>query len=155
MLLRCKRDHRPIGAFFADLDNFKTVNDSLGHNAGDELLKAVAVRLAGVLRESDTVGRLGGDEFVILAEGLSLAAGPGMVAERLRDTLREPFRLPGFEETPISVSTTIGIATGDRESAHDLLRDADIALYRGKALGKNCYVLFEPGMKSAAINTTS
>jgi diguanylate cyclase (GGDEF)-like protein/PAS domain S-box-containing protein len=154
MLLRCKRDHRPVGAFFADLDNFKTVNDSLGHNAGDELLKAVAVRLGGVLRESDTVGRLGGDEFVVLAEGLSLAAGPGMVAERLRDTLREPFLLRGFEETPVSVSTTIGIATGDRESAHDLLRDADIALYRGKSLGKNCYVLFQAGMKSAAMTTT-
>lgn len=140
-----------MAALFADLDDFKDVNDSLGHIAGDELLKAVAVRLTGVLRESDTVGRLGGDEFVILTEGRSLADGAEVAAERIRLMLQRPFRLPGFEEIPISVSTTIGVATGIRDSALDLLRDADIALYRGKALGKNCYVLFDPLMTPVAV----
>ena len=88
---------------------------------------------------------------MILTEGRSLAEGPEVAAERIRLMLQRPFRLPGFAEIPISVSTTIGIATGIRDSALDLLRDADIALYRGKALGKNCYVLFDPQMKSAAM----
>jgi len=119
---------------------------------GDRLLKAVAVRFAGVLRSSDTVGRLGGDEFVVLAEGVSLAAGPELVAERLQDVLREPFCLEGLTGVPMSISSSIGIAEGERDTAGELLRDADIALYRAKASGKGSVALFQPEMQSAVLD---
>jgi diguanylate cyclase (GGDEF)-like protein/PAS domain S-box-containing protein len=151
MLVRSRRARDPIAAYFIDLDNFKDANDSLGHEAGDKLLQAVAGRFASMLRASDTVGRLGGDEFVILAEGISLAAGPEMVAERIREVLRKPFHIQGFEGIPITVTASIGIATGDRPSAQELLRDADIALYRSKAAGRDQSVLFEPAMQYAAL----
>src|ERR1700683_2759786 len=88
MLGRSRRHKTPVAALFVDLDNFKGINDSLGHAAGDELLRAVAARLQRVVRDSDALGRLGGDEFVVLAEDLSLAAGPELIAERLLDTLK-------------------------------------------------------------------
>ena len=152
MLARSRRSCDPVAAYFIDLDNFKDANDSLGHEAGDKLLRAVAARFAAILRASDTVGRLGGDEFVILAEGGSLAAGPRMVAERIREVLRKPFQIEGYEGLPITVTASIGIATGDRSSAQELLRDADIALYRAKAEGRDTSVLFEPAMQSAAVD---
>jgi diguanylate cyclase (GGDEF)-like protein/PAS domain S-box-containing protein len=152
MLARSRRTFAPVSAFFIDLDNFKDANDSLGHEAGDYLLRSVADRFAGLLRASDTVGRLGGDEFVILAEGLSMAGGPEVVADRVREVLRPPFLVEGFEGIPITITASIGIAIGDRPSAQELLRDADIALYRAKAAGKDGWVLFEPAMQSAAID---
>jgi diguanylate cyclase (GGDEF)-like protein/PAS domain S-box-containing protein len=152
MLVRCRRACEPVAALFIDLDNFKDANDSLGHEAGDHLLQGVAHRISAMLRAGDTVGRLGGDEFVILTEGASLAAGPLLVADRIREVLREPFRIPGFEDLPVTVSASIGIATGDRPTAQDLLRDADTALYRAKATGRDCYALFEPAMQSAALD---
>ncbi len=150
MLVRSRRTCDPVAAYFIDLDNFKDANDSLGHEAGDKLLQAVAGRLVAMLRASDTVGRLGGDEFVILAEGVSLASGSTLVAERIREVLRNPFCIEGYEGLPITVTASIGIASGDRPSAQELLRDADIALYRAKAAGRGCSVLFEPAMQSAA-----
>jgi diguanylate cyclase (GGDEF)-like protein/PAS domain S-box-containing protein len=152
MLLRARRDQGSVALCFIDLDNFKDTNDSLGHAAGDKLLCAVAARLSGMLRGGDTVGRLGGDEFVILTEGASLADGPLLVAERIRAALHEPFSLDGYEGLPITVTASVGIATGDRHSAQELLRDADVALYRAKAVGKDCSVLFEPEMQSAAVD---
>ena len=152
MLVRSRRTLEPVAAYFIDLDNFKDANDSLGHEAGDNLLQAVAGRFAAILRASDTVGRLGGDEFVILAEGASLAAGPQMVAERIREILAEPFEVVGYEGLPITVTASIGIATGDRPSAQELLLDADIALYRAKAGGRGISVVFEPAMQSAAVD---
>jgi diguanylate cyclase (GGDEF)-like protein len=138
-----------VAALFIDLDGFKDVNDTFGHAMGDRLLKAVAARFAGTLRESDTVARLGGDEFVVVAEGISLAAGPELVAERLLDVLAEPFHLDDDAETSVSISASIGIAVGLRESAEDLLRDADIALYAAKEAGKNRFVIFEAEMQTA------
>ena len=149
MINRARRSFDPIAAFFIDLDNFKDANDSLGHEAGDRLLQAVGRRFESILRASDTVGRLGGDEFVILAEGLTLAEGPQPVAERIREVLRKPFSIEGFEGIQISVTASIGIAMGDRSSAQELLRDADIALYRCKAAGRDRSVLFEPAMQTA------
>jgi diguanylate cyclase (GGDEF)-like protein len=149
MLARARRHHFPTAALFIDLDGFKDVNDSLGHSAGDLLLQAVAVRLATVLRDSDSIGRLGGDEFVVLVEGSTLDAGPELVSERILDVLREPFALAGYLDTPITVTASIGIAAGDRDSAGELLRDADIALYRAKAAGKNRSVVFVPEMRDA------
>ena len=150
MLERSRRDGLPVAAFVVDLDNFKDTNDSLGHDAGDRLIQAVASRLVGLLRSSDTVGRLGGDEFVILAEGISLADGPKSIAERIRQVLRPPFYIEGFERLPITVSASIGIAIGDRQSAQELLRDADIALYRAKGSGRDQAVIFQAAMHVAA-----
>jgi EAL domain-containing protein (putative c-di-GMP-specific phosphodiesterase class I) len=108
----------------------------------------VASRLASALRESDTLGRLGGDEFLVLVDGASLDDGPEVVAQRLLDVLREPFRLEGGNGVPLSVSASIGIATGDRASAEDLLRDADVALYAAKAAGRNRYAAFQLEMQT-------
>jgi diguanylate cyclase (GGDEF)-like protein/PAS domain S-box-containing protein len=152
MLARSRREHQPVAALFIDLDNFKDINDTLGHEVGDKILQAVADRFSRVLRANDTVGRLGGDEFVVLAEGVSLAAGPELVAERLNDVLREPFRIRGYEGAPLTISASIGIAAGDRPSAQELLREADIALYRAKAAGKNCWALFVPEMESEVLD---
>ncbi len=147
MLARARREHSAVAALFIDVDNFKDINDTLGHPVGDTLLRAVATRLSTALRESDTVGRLGGDEFVVLVEGASLYAGPEVVAQRLLDVLREPFDL-GDDVRPYLVTASIGIASGERSSADDMLRDADVALYRAKAAGKGCYVLFQPEMQT-------
>jgi diguanylate cyclase (GGDEF)-like protein len=146
-LTRARLDREPVAALFVDLDNFKAINDSLGHGAGDELLCLVASRLEGVIRETDALGRLGGDEFVVVADGLSLAAGPELVAERLLEAFNEPFVLRSTEETSVFVKASIGIATGQRDSAEELLRDADIAMYRAKWSGKNRYLVFESGMQ--------
>jgi len=150
MLERARRTGVPVAALFIDLDNFKDSNDSLGHGAGDQLLQIVAGRLLGILRSGDTVGRLGGDEFVILAEGVSYTRGPEMIAERVHEVLKPPFHIPGTDGLSISVSASIGIAVGDRPSGEDLLRDADIALYRAKGAGRDQSVLFERAMQSAA-----
>jgi diguanylate cyclase (GGDEF)-like protein len=148
MLARTRRDHTPVAVLFLDLDNFKDVNDTLGHAAGDQLLNSVAKRLASTIRQEDTVGRLGGDEFVVLASGSSLAAGAEMVAERILDVLATPFEIAG-SDVPLSVSASIGIAEGTRATPGELLRDADIALYQAKAAGKKCAVVFAPAMQEA------
>jgi diguanylate cyclase (GGDEF)-like protein len=148
MLTRARRHRIPIAAYFLDLDNFKDINDSLGHNAGDDLLVAVAARLVSAIRDDDTVGRLGGDEFVVLAEGPSLAAGAPAVADRILAVLEAPFRLDG-SDVPVVVTGSIGIAEGLRDSAEELLRDADIALYRAKAAGRRQAVSFAPAMQEA------
>jgi diguanylate cyclase (GGDEF)-like protein len=147
MLTRARIQQEPVAALFIDLDNFKAINDSLGHTAGDELLCAVAARLEGAVRETDALGRLGGDEFVVIADGLSLAAGPELIAERLLEAFGEPFKLSAAEDASVLVKASVGIATGQRASAEDLLRDADIAMYRAKWGGKSRYLLFESGMQ--------
>jgi diguanylate cyclase (GGDEF)-like protein len=146
-LTRARLEGEPVAVLFVDLDNFKAINDSLGHGAGDELLCAVAERLEGVIRETDALGRLGGDEFVVVAEGLSLAAGPELIAERLLQAFGEPFVLGDEGESRVHVKASIGIATGLRPTAEELLRDADIAMYRAKWDGKSNYLVFESGME--------
>ena len=136
-----------VAALFVDLDNFKTINDTLGHAVGDELLQAVAARLHGVVREVDALGRLGGDEFVVLVGDLAADASPELVAERLLDALKQPFKLGPGGETHRHDRASIGIATGDQATAGDLLRDADIAMYRAKWDGRNRYAMFESGMQ--------
>ncbi len=150
MLMRARRNHTPLAALFIDLDNFKAINDSLGHATGDELLKAVASRLTAVVRETDAVGRLGGDEFVVVASELSLASGPELIAERLLEALEHPFNLESAAaQGPFKVSASIGVASGVRECAGDLLRDADIAMYQAKWDGRNRFAVFESGMQTA------
>jgi diguanylate cyclase (GGDEF)-like protein len=147
MLARSRRSQTPVAALFVDLDNFKSINDTLGHSAGDELLRAVAARLDGILRAVDALGRLGGDEFVVISEELSATAGSELIAERLLDALKQPFKLGADKETRVTVTASIGIAVGERVSAEELLRDADIAMYRAKWDGKNRYVVFETNMQ--------
>jgi diguanylate cyclase (GGDEF)-like protein len=149
MLVRARRSQTPVAALFVDLDNFKGINDTLGHGVGDQLLRAVAARLEGVVRDIDALGRLGGDEFVVVAEGMSLAAGPELIAERLLAALKQPFKLKGAENQRLVVSASVGVAMGDRSTAEELLRDADIAMYRAKWEGKNGYVVFESSMQDA------
>jgi diguanylate cyclase (GGDEF)-like protein len=148
MLARSRRDRTPVAAFFLDLDDFKDINDTLGHKAGDQLLAGVGARLDSALREGDTVGRLGGDEFVVLAEGASLKAGGEVLAGRILDVLSAPFEISD-SDVPLAVTASIGIAEGDRATPDKLLRDADIALYRAKAAGKHCAVLFSSAMQES------
>jgi diguanylate cyclase (GGDEF)-like protein len=145
LLARNRRIGTSGAALFVDLDEFKNVNDTLGHEAGDQLICAVAARLMATLRNADTIGRMGGDEFVVLIDGGPQALGPEHVAERLLEVLREPFELSAAA-WPLLVTTSVGVAVGDRSAAGDLLRDADLALYQAKAAGKNCYAVFHEEM---------
>ena len=147
LVVRAGKGHDDIAALFIDVDGFKQINDEYGHAAGDAVLKAVGRRLKGVVRERDTVGRLGGDEFVVLLESTSGGATPEMVAERLVEKLHEPIALEP-EGRLISVSASIGIATGSRDNADELLRDADLALYSAKEAGKDRYVLYQAGVRA-------
>ena len=152
MLARSHRSQTPVAALFVDLDNFKDINDTLGHSVGDQLLQAVAARLDGVVRAVDALGRLGGDEFVVISEDLSLDVGPELIAERLLDALKEPFKLGADKQTRVTVTASIGIAAGGHASAEELLRNADIAMYRAKWDGKNRHVVFETDMQDKVQN---
>ena len=147
MFGRARRRQTPVAALFINLDNFTAINDTLGHRAGDELLQGIAARLDGVVRDTDALGRIGGDEFVVLAEEVSLAAGAELIADRLQEALSAPFTVSASPQTPLRVTASIGIATGERPSAEELLRDADIAMHRAKWDGKNRYIFFEAGMQ--------
>ncbi len=141
----------PLGVLFLDLDDFKTVNDSLGHNCGDQLLIAVAERLRAVTRDEDTAARLGGDEFGILVEdertdSSSLEA----MAARLLDAMRARFFLDGREVT-VRMSIGVVLSADGSEDADELLRHADLAMYAAKARGKGTHVLFVPRMAEAAV----
>jgi len=143
LLVRGRR-HGSLGAaLYVDLDEFKNVNDTLGHAAGDRLLVLVAARLKSALREVDTIGRMGGDEFIVLI-GDATVASIELVATRLLEALRQPFELEGGR---LVVTASIGIAMGDRAHPGDLLRDADVALYQAKAAGKNRHEIFHPEMQ--------
>ena len=139
---RAKRSGNPVGVLFIDIDDFKTINDSLGHRAGDELLQAVAARLEGCLRPSDTIARLGGDEFAVLVEEIEDTADAAMAASRVLDSLADPIAVVGRE---VYVGASVGIAAGS-EDAETLLRDADLAMYRAKAEGKGRYRAYAPHM---------
>jgi diguanylate cyclase (GGDEF)-like protein len=150
MLARARRAHTPTATMFIDVDGFKAINDTFGHAAGDQFLRIIAERLSSVVRDTDTVGRLGGDEFVVLAEGETLFAGPELVAERILAVLRQPFELDEALGRLQSCSASIGIAVGQRDSADQLLRDADLALYQAKKAGKDRYVFFDETMQTAS-----
>jgi diguanylate cyclase (GGDEF)-like protein len=149
MLARTRRYGLRSALLFLDLDDFKEINDTLGHQAGDQLLVAVGKRLQEAARPSDTVGRLGGDEFVVLIESDVARPGAEIVAARLLEALRWPFKLAASED-PVTVSASIGIAEADEQGPDELLRDADLALYRAKASGKRRAVVFAPTMQRAA-----
>ena len=144
-LTLANRGRQQLAVMFVDLDNFKNVNDSLGHDAGDRLLQAVAQRLVKSTRFSDTVARLGGDEFAILLEAISTTAEVERLAASLIEKLDQPFVL---NATEVRVSASIGVAFSTQEaSAEALLSKADTAMYFAKAAGKNRFITFEPAMQ--------
>ena len=148
-VVRADRSGEQIAVMFLDLDNFKVINDSLGHKTGDELLVAVGRRLQSCLRPSDTVARLGGDEFTILLDVDSGVEEARQVAGRILDEIRIPIVLQGKK---LSVNVSIGIAIGGSgELPEDLLRDADLAMYRAKFSGKAHYEVFLPSMHEEAL----
>jgi diguanylate cyclase (GGDEF)-like protein len=139
-----------VAVLFLDLDNFKQVNDSLGHAAGDALLIAATERLLQCVRREDTIARLGGDEFTVLLENMRDPSDAARMAERIGESLRTPFELSGQE---VLVSSSIGIAL-DTDRSHkpdDLMREADMAMYRAKSAGKARYEIFDTGMGSRAM----
>jgi diguanylate cyclase (GGDEF)-like protein len=145
-LRRARRSDGDGGAavLFLDLDRFKVVNDSLGHQAGDRLLEAVAHRLDSALRPGDTVARMGGDEFTVLLEDMTDAREATVVAERILATLEQPFVIADRE---LVVSGSIGIALGGPDADPEaLIRDADVAMYRAKAAGKARHAVFDARM---------
>jgi diguanylate cyclase (GGDEF)-like protein len=146
-LTQGRRRGTSCGVIFLDLDRFKTVNDSLGHAAGDELLVTVARRVDESLRSADTAARLGGDEFAVLLEDLAGPEEAVLVAERVADALRAPVVVQGRE---VFVSASVGIAVG-RVGASELLRQADVAMYRAKAEGKGRVCVFEESMQAEVL----
>ena len=149
-LNRAARGDSSVGVLFLDLDRFKTINDSLGHDVGDLLLRDVATRLKSCLRPGDTLSRYGGDEFTILLESLE-DGGAVTVAERILDVLRAPFHLAGRQ---VLTSASIGIAFapspfGDES---DPMREADLAMYRAKERGRGRWEIFQPEMNARALS---
>lgn len=140
-----KRDGMPLAVMCIDLDRFKHVNDTLGHWAGDLILKQVAERLLCTVRESDTVARIGGDEFVLLQTGASQPESSGSLAARIIEKLSEPFDLNGNQMT-IGASVGIALAPQDSALAEVLVQDADIALYRAKSNARGTFCFFKAGM---------
>jgi diguanylate cyclase (GGDEF)-like protein len=138
-----------VAVLFLDVDHFKTVNDSLGHGAGDALLTTVAQRLLNATRGCDAVARLGGDEFAVLVDGVAGSDEAAVVAGRILEAMRRPVALEGAE---VTVGVSVGIATSAHaETAEALLRDADVAMYRAKARGRGEFLVFEPAMHVAAL----
>jgi diguanylate cyclase (GGDEF)-like protein/PAS domain S-box-containing protein len=143
-LVPSERDSQPPAVLVVDLDHFKLVNDSLGHETGDELLRLVTPRLAGAIRRQDTLARLGGDEFAVLCEQLPSEGAVTAIAGQLNSALQEPIALGGDEHM---VSASIGIAVGTPGAAAvDLLRDADAAMYHAKMAGRGGFELFDREM---------
>jgi diguanylate cyclase (GGDEF)-like protein/PAS domain S-box-containing protein len=153
MIERQARDNLPVSILFMDLDDFKTINDSLGHAAGDRMLAEVGERLKMSLRQADTAARLGGDEFAVLLEDGGDGVDAAEVAARILASLEGPFHLEGKE---VFARASIGIATADAqtggpEGAEELLRNADVAMYMAKEAGKGRYQVFEPAMHDTAL----
>ncbi|MCA1939895.1 MAG: PAS domain S-box protein [Caenispirillum bisanense] len=138
-----RRSGATLGLMFIDLDGFKAVNDTLGHEAGDELLKGAADRLRKCVRESDTVARLGGDEFTIIMDNVEGRPGAAIVAQRIIRTLEIPFDLNG-REGRVSASIGIALFPADAADCEELLRNADTAMYAAKAQGKKNHQFYEP-----------
>ncbi len=153
LIARQTRHPELTAALFIDIDRFKEINDTMGHAAGDGLLRTVAERLRATIRGEDTVGRMSGDEFVVLFEANPDEPAEAL-ADRLNTVLREPILL-ALGATPVQVTASIGIACGSYATADELLRDADIALYQAKGAGKDRHILFSASAEVGPAMTTS
>jgi diguanylate cyclase (GGDEF)-like protein/PAS domain S-box-containing protein len=144
-MVRAARNHRQLAVMFIDLDRFKTVNDTLGHHVGDELLKQVAGQLAQCLRDGDTLARLGGDEFIVLLEDVDGVHGARQVAEKLMQLFERPVLVSDYE---LFVTGSVGISLFPQDAVdmNVLIRNADVAMYQAKARGRNGYQLYAPSM---------
>jgi diguanylate cyclase (GGDEF)-like protein len=149
-ILSARRYQRQLAVAFLDLDRFKQINDTLGHEAGDQLLKEVALRLKGCVRESDTVARLGGDEFVVLLAELGDGAYAATVAQKILSALARPFMLIGHE---FRVTASIGVCVfpQDGEDEQTLTKHADIAMYQAKAEGKNNFQFYSESLNANSL----
>ena len=145
-LAHARRNREKLAVMLLDLDQFKEVNDTLGHSVGDQLLRAVGHRLRSLLRESDTIARMGGDEFMLLLPGITPAENGANIAQKVLEAFGEPFAVDGQD---LHITTSIGIAIypSDGEDIETLVRNADIALYRAKGQGRNNYQCYTPAMR--------
>jgi diguanylate cyclase (GGDEF)-like protein len=149
-IARARRSHLVTAVLFADLDGFKAVNDHYGHHVGDELLCAVATRLASALRPGDTVARLGGDEFVVVCEDLHEEAEAVRVAERLTTALAAPFELSGGQRVTATASVGLAFSGSGTDTTRALLRDADFAMYQAKRQGGGHHQVVDAAARSSA-----
>jgi diguanylate cyclase (GGDEF)-like protein len=150
-LAQAERRDSAVAVLFLDLDDFKVVNDSLGHSAGDELLRASAGRLVSLLRPGDTVARFGGDEFVMICGDLRDAGHAESIAQRVLARLAEPLTVGGSEHV-VGASIGIAVATGASRPGEDVLREADAAMYRAKELGRSRVELYDELMRARALS---
>jgi len=150
-MARSKRLQQPLGLMLLDLDRFKQVNDTMGHDVGDHLLKAVADRLKDCVREVDTVARMGGDEFTIVLEGLAREEDITIIARRITESLAEPFLI---EKHRVSIGVSIGITVypSDDHGIDELLKHADAAMYKAKQQGGSSFEFYTPQHSSSRIN---
>ncbi|HEX9406652.1 MAG TPA: diguanylate cyclase, partial [Thermoanaerobaculia bacterium] len=153
-LAHARRTSAPLAVMFLDLDRFKDVNDSLGHSLGDELLKAVALRLKTALRQEDSIARMGGDEFTILLANLKTPEDAAKIAQKILDVVAQPVRIEGNE---LFITTSVGIALypNDGDTAEALLKNADHAMYRAKEAGRNLVHMFTQSMNTVAMERLS
>ena len=147
-MLEGKRAKTSVGLMFIDLDGFKAINDTLGHDAGDLLLKSTARRLEKCVREADTVARLGGDEFTVIMPLIDNFEAAAIVASRIIKSLTEPFDLGG-REGRVSASIGISLLPAQASSASQLLHNADVAMYHAKRQGKANYQLYTPELEDS------
>lgn len=153
-LARAERSDQQMGLLFIDMDRLKDINDTLGHDVGDRLLKDVAGRLSGCVRKVDTVARLGGDEFAIVLEGISHVGNVTTVAQKILDVIAQPYTLNG-QEVFVTVSIGITVYPFVNDNIDNLLNDADAAMYSAKKQGGNCYRVYTSDMNSEAFERLS
>tara|TARA_R110002110_G_scaffold1761_11_gene7736 strand:- start:3301 stop:4233 length:933 start_codon:yes stop_codon:yes gene_type:complete len=142
LLKVARRTKQIVGVAYLDLDGFKRVNDEMGHNAGDELLKVVAERLVESMRDSDTISRFGGDEFVVLIENMPERSHSQIVGKKIVDVIKQPIVIDGFQ-ADVSASVGIALYPDGGQSADDLIKNADSAMYLAKNGGKNQFQIFD------------
>lgn len=147
-VLEGKRSKTSVGLMFVDLDGFKAINDTLGHDAGDQLLISASRRLEKCIREADTVARLGGDEFTVIMPLIDSFEAAAVVADRIIESLTEPFDLGG-REGRISASIGISLLPAQASTASELLHNADVAMYEAKRSGKANYQFYKPELEAS------